>query len=142
MGVQVLAPIMAGTELCYYLGLTLDCDSWSNYCLALLDEEISERWKDQPNRNIIYPNGDAGTTAHSQGVASMQMVNQKCEENSNCYVAHIMFCYDGTGLGILVLKAKLDITREELQKGPVFLSFAYRGTFFRPAIPGEHSKRL
>ena len=39
--------------------------------------------------------------------------------------------------GILVLKAKRDITLEDLQKGPVFLSFAYRGTFFRPAIPGE-----
>ena len=136
-GVQVLAPIMAGTELCYYSGLILDSDSGSNYCLALLDEEISERRKDRPNRYTIYLDGDAGTTAHSQGVASMQMVNHKCEENSNCYVEHIMFCDDGTGLGILVLKAKRDITLEELKKGPVFLSFAYRGTFFRPAIPGE-----
>ena len=67
----------------------------------------------------------------------MQMVNHKCEENSNCYVVHIMFRDDGTGLGILVLKAKRDITLEDLQQGPVFLSFAYRGTFFRPAVPGE-----
>ena len=67
----------------------------------------------------------------------MQMVNHKCEENSNCYVAHIMFRDDGTGLGILVLKAKRDITIEDLQKGAVFLSFAYRGTFFRPAVPWE-----
>ena len=93
-GVQVLAPIMAGTELCYYSGLILDSDSGSNNCLALLDEEISERRKDRPNRYTIYLDGDAGTTAHSQGVASMQMVNHKCEENSNCYVEHIMFCDD------------------------------------------------
>ena len=51
----------------------------------------------------------------------MQMVNHKCEENSNCYVEHIMFRDDGTGLGILVLKKKRDITLEDLQNGPVFL---------------------
>ena len=67
----------------------------------------------------------------------LRRTNHKCEENSNCYVADIMFCDDCTGLGILVLKAKLDITLEDLQKGPVFLSFAYRGTFFWLAVPGD-----
>ena len=44
-----------------------------------------------------------------------------------------------TGLGILVLKAKLDITLEDLQKGPVFLSLAYKGTFFWLAVPGTQN---
>ena len=69
----------------------------------------------------------------------LRLTNHKCEENSNCYVADIMFCDDCTGLGILVLKAKLDITLEDLQKGPVFLSLAYKGTFFWLAVPGTQN---
>ena len=51
------------------LGIS-DLDSGGNYCLALLDEEISERRKGQPSRYTIYLDEDTGPTARSQGVAS------------------------------------------------------------------------
>ena len=136
-GVQVVAPITQGTRLCYYSGMILDHDSRSNHCLELLEEEISEYRKGQPHKYTVYLDGDAGITAQSQGVASMQMVNHKCEENSNCSAVHVMFHDDGTGLGMLALDLKEDITLEDLQNGPVFLSFDYGGTFFRPEVEGE-----
>ena len=66
-----------------------DHDSRSNHSLELLEEEISEHRKGHPHQYTVYLDGDAGTTAQSQGVASMQLVNHKCEENSRCLAAVI-----------------------------------------------------
>ena len=45
-----------------------------------------------------------------------------------------MFDDDGTGLGMLALDLKEDLTLEDWQNDPVFLSFDYGGTFFRPEV--------
>ena len=122
------------------LGIS-DLDSGGNYCLALLDEEISERRKGQPSRYTIYLDEDTGPTARSQGVASCRWLITNVTKIvifMSYYVPWRWYRSWNTST-----EGEADITLEDLQKGPVFLSFAYRGTCFRPAVPGGfRSKRL
>ena len=120
-GIQVTRPIPGGTVLNYYSGIVTDQHTGGNHCLKL------RQW----GTHVAYLDGARRIPSAELHATPMQLVNHKCEENSNCSARVIDFDDDPGGLGLLVLEAKNDLAAGE------FLSFDYRGDFFHRHVPGS-----
>ena len=120
-GLQVIRPIPGGTVLSYYSGIVTDQYTGGNHCLKL------RQW----GAHVAYLDGARRIPSAELHSTPMQLVNHKCEENSNCSARVVDFDDDPGGLGLLVLEAKHDLA------AGVFLSFDYRGDFFHRHVPGS-----
>ena len=120
-GIQVIRPNPGGTVLSYYSGIVTDQYTGGNHCLKL------RQW----GAHVAYLDGARRIPSAELHSTPMQLVNHKCEENSNCLARVVDFDDDPGGLGLLVLEAKHDLS------AGVFLSFDYRGDFFHRHVPGS-----